>query len=107
MFVSPVKDYEVECIINGLQDSLSAGINYIAETVIKSSVSFINKKPLAYIYNLSFQTGIFPDYLKLAKITPTSIFKRDSKDDIKNYRPISVLSVFFFLKYWKNWCIVD
>jgi hypothetical protein len=41
MFVSPVTDYEVECIINGLKDSFSAGLDDIPETVIKSSVNYI------------------------------------------------------------------
>jgi hypothetical protein len=44
MFVSPVTDYEVECIINGLQDSLLATIDDMPETVNKSSVNFIKKK---------------------------------------------------------------
>ena len=36
--------------------------------------------------------GIFPYKLKLAKVTP--VFKRGSRQDNDNYRPISVLSIF-------------
>jgi hypothetical protein len=39
---------------------------------------------------LSLFTGIFPDDMKFAKVTP--IFKTGSKLDCGNYRPISVLS---------------
>ena len=47
---------------------------------------------LAKLINLSFETGIFPDILKIAKVTP--IHKKESKLDFKNYRPISLLSTF-------------
>ena len=49
-------------------------------------------KPLVHIYNVSFQTGIFPDMMKLAKIKP--LFKKGDRQDIQNYRPISILSAF-------------
>ena len=35
-------------------------------------------------------TGVFPSVLKTAKVVP--VFKKDSKLDYSNYRPISVLS---------------
>ena len=35
-------------------------------------------------------TGIFPSVLKIAKVVP--VFKKDSKLDYSNYRPISLLS---------------
>ena len=46
---------------------------------------------LLEIINVSISTGIFPDAIKLAKLTP--IHKGGAKDDPANYRPISVLSV--------------
>ena len=36
--------------------------------------------------------GIFPDDLKLAKVTP--IYKADNSSNISNYRPISMLPCF-------------
>ena len=35
-------------------------------------------------------TGVFPSVLKIAKVVP--VFKKDSKLDYSNYRPISLLS---------------
>ena len=47
---------------------------------------------LSKLVNLCFETGVFPDILKLAKVTP--IHKKESKLEYLNYRPISLLSVF-------------
>lgn len=45
---------------------------------------------IAHLANLCFKTGIFPDPLKIAIITP--VHKGGGSDDINNYRPISVLT---------------
>jgi hypothetical protein len=44
------------------------------------------------VFNQSFETGIFQDKLKHAKVTP--IYENDDKLAINNYRPISVLPFF-------------
>ena len=41
---------------------------------------------------MSFLTGEYPDLLKLVKVIP--IFKGGETQDINNYRPISLLSIF-------------
>ena len=46
---------------------------------------------LGSIFNLSLQTGIYPDDWKLAKVSP--IFKDGIKTVCGNYRPISVISI--------------
>ena len=46
--------------------------------------------PLADLFNLSFSSGKFPSVLKIAKVVP--VYKKDSKLDYQNYRPISLLS---------------
>ena len=45
---------------------------------------------LATICNLSFSTGVFPAILKTAEVIP--IHKKNSKLEVSNYRPISLLS---------------
>ena len=47
--------------------------------------------PFAFICNLSLRTGEFPSDWKLARVTP--LFKAGAKDDVNNYRPVSILSV--------------
>ena len=46
--------------------------------------------PLAELINKSFQSGIFPDIFKIAKVIP--IFKSESRVLCNNYRPTSLLS---------------
>ena len=45
-----------------------------------------------HILNLSLQTGIFLDKLKIARVTP--LFKGDENYELGNYRPVSVLPCF-------------
>ena len=91
MFVSPVTITEMEQVIISLNNSFSAGCDEILMSLVKQCLCYYIK-PLVHIYNVSFQTGIFLDMMKLAKIEP--LFKKDNKEDIQNYRPISILSAF-------------
>ena len=54
-------------------------------------VAGIISESLSIIFNKSLISGIFPDDLKNARVTP--IFKSGERSDVNNYRPISVLSV--------------
>ena len=46
-------------------------------------------RPISALINESFTSGVFPEILKIAKITP--IFKNGNPLVVSNYRPISVL----------------
>ena len=48
-------------------------------------------EPLIYLFNLVLNTGIFPDDMKLAKVTP--IYKSGERTNCGNYKPISIISV--------------
>ena len=50
------------------------------------------KTPLFYIFRTSQREGVFPDEMKIAKISP--IFKGGNNLKAENYRPISVRPVF-------------
>ena len=50
------------------------------------------KNILFHVSNVLIKQGTFPDSLKIAKVTP--IFKSGAKNNISNYRPISILPVF-------------
>ena len=48
--------------------------------------------PLKLIFKASIQEGVFPDCWKKANVLP--IHKKESKNILKNYRPISLLPIF-------------
>ena len=81
---------EIEKTISKLQTKNSSGHDDISSKVIKGITRFI-AEPLSIIINQSFETGIFPDKLKLSKVIP--IFKKDDDTLFTNYRPISLLPV--------------
>ena len=47
---------------------------------------------MQYLFNLSFEKTIFPDDLKIEKVSP--ILKAGNNTELSNYRPISVLPCF-------------
>ena len=63
----------------------------IPENLVKQCMQLI-KGPLAHIYNLSLNSGVFPDIRKTAKVKP--LYKKGDKCDMRNYRPISIIPVF-------------
>lgn len=88
---SHVTQDQVMAIIASLNDRKAAGFDGFKTTFIKKIANFI-VSPLCNIINRSIDTSIFPDDMKLAKITP--LYKKGSKNLCENYRPISILSVF-------------
>ena len=73
-----------------LQTNKSPGHDGISVNVIKNCFGPLST--LLNIFNLSLEKGIFPDELKIARVTP--IYKTGNKNDFGNYRPISVLLCF-------------
>ena len=49
-------------------------------------------KPLHLIFSSCIESGIFPPEWKKANVVP--IHKRDDKQNVKNYRPVSLLPIF-------------
>jgi hypothetical protein len=68
----------------------STGTDNIEPMILKVSAPFI-VSPLTYIFNRIIDSGIYPNILKNAKVSP--IFKSRKKCLPTNYRPISVLPV--------------
>ena len=77
--------------IKNLKNGKAAGPDKIPTTVIKD-VGDVITKLLTMIFNSSLTNGVFPDTWKISRITPT--FKSGAINDVNNYRPISVISVF-------------
>ena len=80
----------IEKIIDNIKSDVATGSDNIPSKIIKQTKTilcpFITK-----IINISFKKKEFPDILKNAIIKP--IFKKEDKNDISNYRPISILPV--------------
>ena len=90
LFFTPTNQFEMEKIINNLKIT-SPGYDDIHPEIIKQ-ISMIIAMPLSHIINCSLMSGIVPSKLKIAKVIP--IFKNGHREDMYNYRPISVLPCF-------------
>lgn len=87
MFLKPIKDKELMDIFQSLKNT-SAGYDGIKPKILKEIVEEI-LQPMLFLTNMSLKKGVFPNVLKVAVITP--IHKQGSKNQVKNYRPVSVL----------------
>ena len=72
-----------------MKTNKAIGPNSIPAKILKMSQHII-AKPLVYLINLSFSTGVFPDLLKIANTI--SVLKIGDRQDYNNYRPISLIS---------------
>ena len=88
MFISYISEYKITETVKSLKHS-SAVWDFISASITKQCIQHYIK-PLTYLINSSFESGTFPEELKLAKVIP--IFKNGDIQDISNYRPISILS---------------
>ncbi|CAB4019872.1 Hypothetical predicted protein, partial [Paramuricea clavata] len=81
---------EVAAALRSLDGSKATGPDEIPARLLKETAEQIAPS-LTLLYNKSLETGVFPDEWKLANIVP--IHKKDNKDHVENYRPISLLSI--------------
>ena len=98
IFVPDVTENDVWNVIAQLKNS-SAGWDHFPAIVAKQCINgYIT--PLTHVINLSLIQGVFPSELKLARVVP--IYKNGDRQQITNYRPISVTS-FFSKVFEKNY----
>ena len=90
MYPYPTDTIEIHQIIENLESKSSSGIDEISNITVKAAGPVICEH-LVFLINKSLSEGIFPSSLKLAKVLP--LHKNGSKDDVNNYRPISLLVV--------------
>jgi len=88
IFLVPTDPEEIDKIINGLKPKNSSGHDDINSRFLKYLKNEL-KEPISILANISISEGIFPEAFKLAEVVP--IHKNKAKDDINNYRPISLL----------------
>ena len=80
---------EVKSAIDDLKPKSSSGFDRLSNNLLKHVKHEISPC-LCLLINDAFQKGVFPDKLKCAKVTP--IYKKDNKNLLENYRPVSVLT---------------
>lgn len=90
MFLKPLLENEVLQEIMSLRNTRSEGYDEISTKIIKACCNELTKI-LTHLINMSFLDGTFPDKLKLSIIKP--LFKKGDKDDINNYRPITLIPI--------------
>jgi len=88
IFLYPTDPDEIDKIIMNLKPKSSSGHDNINAKFIKYLKDEL-KVPISILANKSLTEGLFPETYKLAEVVP--IHKNKSKDDINNYRPISLL----------------
>ena len=89
-FVECISNEEILDIINSLENKSTGPFSIPVKLL--SLISDLIIIPLAFIINMSIQSGVYPELLKVVNVIP--IHKGGSTQDINNYRPISLLSIF-------------
>ena len=77
-------------ILKGLNPSKAAGIVKLSRKFLKDGADIL-ARPISQLCNHSIKLNSFPRSCKIVKIKP--LFKKGSKTDPQNYRPISRLPV--------------
>ena len=90
-FIFPSTSDEVSDILKSLKNGKSSGPNSIPIKLMKI-LDPHTSIDLSILINESFETGIFPNKLKIAKVVP--VFRKSLTTKRSNYRPISLLSIF-------------
>lgn len=77
-------------VIKNLKPSRSRDLYGFSNSLMKE-ISDLVAEPLALCINACLRDGVFPDFLKIARVCP--IFKKGNRKDPADYRPISLIPV--------------
>ena len=69
---------------------MAAGFVNFSHKFLKDDADIL-ARPISHLCNLSIKLNSFPRSCKIAKVEP--LFKKGSKTDPQNYRPISLLPI--------------
>ena len=79
---------EVRKLLEKLETTKSTGLDNLPSRMLKIAAGVLAPS-LAFLFNQSISSGIVPAEWKLARVTP--IFKKGKRQDVNNYRPISMI----------------
>ena len=88
LLFSKIESVKVFKILKNFDESKAPGIVDLSGIFQKDGTSLL-ATPITQLFNLSISSSRFPDACKIAKLK--RLFKKGSKTDPKNYRPISIL----------------
>ena len=74
--------------LNKLKNGKATGMHNLPNRILKLSKDVIANS-LSDLFNACIDASVFPSDFKMARVAP--IFKSDDREDLNNYRPISVL----------------
>ena len=86
----PTSTTKVFSLLNKLNKSKATELDKISGRLLPECADLISS-PICNIFNQSISQGVFPDDWESARLAP--LFKQGDRDDLNNYRPISVISV--------------
>ena len=89
LFFDPCTVQEVCLLVKDLPSKRSSGVDNVSNILLKELIPYICE-PLCAVINLSLNSGVFPDLMKLAEVVP--LYKGKARDLETNYRPISLLT---------------
>lgn len=89
IYFYPICESEVITACKKLKDKMTSGTDNIPSFIVKDCAGVLSC-PLAKIFNLCLNNKQYPSVWKETKICP--VYKSGRKDNIENYRPISIIS---------------
>lgn len=91
LYFFAVTENEIVSVFLGIKDSNNCGADNIQITPVKYVIDLFFSH-LAHIFNLCILSASFPKNMQLAKVS--IIHKKGDKNNMTNYRPVSILPVF-------------
>ena len=89
MFRTPLIPEDILSITNKFKQKTNYGADGVSTKLLTKTIDKIIN-PITHIINLTFETGIFPNDFKCAKVI--QIFRAGDPSTLNNYRPISLSS---------------
>ncbi len=90
IFFTPTDTIEISDIIHKMKPKQSSGHDELTPHLVIQLAGELSQ-PISMLINMSIQSSVVPNCLKLSKVVP--IYKSKNKDDFANYRPVSLLPV--------------